>query len=424
MSRILLVHQPTDGGVGRHVADLARGLTGAGHEVVLCGPSVPDGLVGGEHATALPDMRYVRLDLQRAVDPRADIAAVARFARILRSERPEIVHAHSSKAGAVVRLARALDPSIPVVYSPHGYSFAGHFERASERTAYRLAERVLGYATSRALCVCEAEARLARSVTTGSRVRVVYNGIACGGNEIASDAHGIAGDAHGIPANRGVEPDARIAALAARGPVLGALTLLRPGKGVETLIDALPAILERRGDVRLAIVGDGPGLGALQARARERGVEEATHFVGPTDEPLGALAAMTVFVHPSWAEAFPYVILEAMSLGLPIVATDVGGVGEALVNDDSGVLVAPRDDVALASAMGALLEDPQRMVRLGERAQRRARERFTLERMIAGVEEVYGELTRRSRPKNGMRQPDGSASRRNRESSSVARERR
>lgn len=363
MSRILLVHQPVDGGVGRHVGDLARGMAQAGHEIVVCGPQPPAGTDG---------VRHIPLDLRRAVSAREDLAAARRFARIVASEQPELVHAHSSKAGAVARVARVAHPRVPVVYSPHGYAFAGHFESERERSAYRLAERALAPAASRVVCVCEAEARLARSIGSSARVRVVHNGIA-------------------PPAEGPV--DARIEALAARGPVIGALTLLRPGKGVETLIDAMPAVRARRPDAQLAIVGDGPGLQDLRARAQRLGVAESVSFVGPTEEPLSALRGMTVFAHPSWAEAFPYVILEAMALGLPIVATAVGGVGEALVDADSGVLVAPRDAGALAGALVDVLDDPRRMSTLGARALRRASKSFTLASMVSGIERVYAELT-------------------------------
>ena len=145
------------------------------------------------------------MNLQRAVAPRSDLAAVAGLTRIVRELRPDIVHAHSSKAGAVSRLARILHPRVPLVYSPHLYAFAGDFERPSERRAYRAAERLLAPAASRVVCVCEDEARLARSIGPTGRVRVVYNGIA--------------------PAGAG-PADPRIAALSERGPVVGALALL------------------------------------------------------------------------------------------------------------------------------------------------------------------------------------------------------
>ncbi|MEA2152841.1 MAG: hypothetical protein QOI18_1074 [Solirubrobacteraceae bacterium] len=363
--RILLCHQPTDGGVGRHIRDLVEGLSAEGHEVILCSPERPSGLAQG--------VDHVPLDLRRAIAPRDDLAALARFVRIARSVRPDVIHAHSSKAGAVVRLAKLFSPRLPVVYTPHGYAFAGYFSRSAERSAYRAVERALAPLASRVVCVCAAEARLARSVGPDSRVRVVHNGI--------------------DPAGEG-SVDGRVAELSGRGPVLGALTMLRPGKGLQTLIAALPGVLAEHPSAQLAIVGDGPDLGELTAQAQAAGVRHAVHFLGPSDDPLGALRGMDVFVHPSWAESFPYVILEAMSLARPIVASDVGGIGEAILDGESGLLTTPRDEHSLARALTEMLGSPRLAEQLGDAARRRVLSEFTTTAMIAGLLGVYEEALR------------------------------
>ncbi len=347
------------------MSDLALGLQERGFSAILCGPSRPAGL---------PDScAHIELDLRRSIAPRADPAAILGLARIVGRLRPALVHAHSSKAGAVVRLARALHPRTPVIYTPHGYAFAGHFSRELERFAYREIERALARLADRVLCVCEAEARLARTLGPAERVRVVHNGIE--------------------PAGAGAV-DPRMAELAQGGPVVCALTLLRPGKGIETLIDALPGVLARHPRARVAIGGDGPDLQALRARAGALGVAEAVHFLGRSADPLSLLRGAQIFVHPSWAESFPYVILEAMSLGLAIVAGDVGGVGEALSDGHSAALVAPRDAGALARALIELLDDPARGERMGAAAKLRFEERFTRARMIEGVARVYEQAVR------------------------------
>ncbi len=363
--RILLCTQPTDGGVGRHICDLIEGLTAKGEDVILCSPAIPPGL--------RQPVTHVRLDLRRAIAPRADLVALGRLMQIVRDLQPDLIHAHSSKAGAIARLARPFSPRVPVLYTPHGYAFAGHFNHSAERLAYRCVENVLAPLASRVVCVCEAEARLARSVGPASRVRVIHNGIA--------------------PAADG-DVDPRVAELARGGPVIGALTLLRPGKGLETLIAALPDVLARHGDAKVAVVGDGPDLDALQAQSRALGVADAVHFLGPSTDPLAALRGMDVFVHPSWAEAFPYVILEAMSLARPILASDVGGIGEALVDGESGVLIPPRDERGLAKALIGLLDDPSRCALLGEAALRRVRQEFTRSVMIDRMAGVYSEAVR------------------------------
>ena len=363
MTRILLVHQPIDGGVARHLSDLALGLTRAGHEVVLCGPALPHGLPAST--------THERCDMRRAIDPRRDAGALVALARIARRVRPQLVHAHSSKAGALARLGRFSRPRIPVLYTPHGYAFSGHFDSRLERSAYREIERALAPLASRVLCVCEAEGRLARTVGPPGRVRVVHNGIE--------------------PAGEG-PVDARMVELSRAGPVLCALTLLRPGKGLETLIDAAALVLARHPRLQVAIWGDGPERDELAARASSRGVAGAVHFLGPSPDPLAVLRGAEIFVHPSWAESFPYAILEAMSVGAPILASDVGGVAEALVDGESGVLVPSEDADALACALLELLEDPARRARLGGRARARLEQSFTRERMVADVLDVYDEV--------------------------------
>jgi glycosyltransferase involved in cell wall biosynthesis len=289
----------------------------------------------------------------------------------MRQLRPDIVHAHSSKAGALARLARLSQPRTPLLYTPHGYAFAGHFSHTAQRRAYLAIERGLAPIASRVLCVCEAEGRIARQIGPSARVRVVHNGIAA-----VEDG----------------PVDPRIAELSRRGPVVGALTLLRAGKGLETLIDATPRVLSRHPAVQIAIVGEGPELELLRSRAALCGAGDAVHFLGASTEPANMLRGMDVFVHPSWAEAFPYVILEAMALGRPILASDVGGISEAVVDGESGVLVPARDHEALADMLIGLLDDPERRHRLGQKALRRQSQKFTDTTMINRTIEVYDEV--------------------------------
>jgi glycosyltransferase involved in cell wall biosynthesis len=349
--RVLLVSQPTDGGVFRHVRDLAAGLPAHGFEVALATPP--------------------QLPLVRAPSPGADARALVGLLRAVRAQRPDLVHAHSSKAGAVARLARLLAPRTPILYTPHGYAHAGYFESAAQRRAYALAERALTPLASRIVCVCEAERRLALGLGAGARARLVYNGI-----DAPPDG----------------PPDPALEALRARGPVIATVTLLRPGKGLETLLDALPAVLAAHPAAQLAIAGAGVDREPLEARARALGVAAAVHFLGFVEETVGVLRGADVFVSSSWAESFPYVVLDAMVLARPIVATRVGGVAEAIEDGESGLLVAPRDAGGLAQALIRLLSDPARADELGRQARSQVRARFTRERMLAGLAAVYNDV--------------------------------
>ncbi|HEY7453293.1 MAG TPA: glycosyltransferase family 4 protein, partial [Thermoleophilaceae bacterium] len=167
------------------------------------------------------------------------------------------------------------------------------------------------------------------------------------------------------------------------------VTLLRPGKGIETLIDALPAVLATHPTASVAIAGDGPDRGALEERARAAGVDQAVRFLGETAGPMALLHGADLFVSASWAESFPYNVLEAMAAGLPVVATDVGGTAEAVEHERTGLVVPARDPDALSGAIAALIADPAQGTRFGKAGRQRVEERFGLERMIEGTLAVY-----------------------------------
>ena len=360
---VLVVAQPADGGVHRHVASIVPRLAERGYEVIVAGP---------RSYASVPGATHVPLDMVRGIDPRADAAAARGLAALARRVRPALVHAHSSKAGALVRALRPVLGRTPVVYTPHGYAFAGHFESEAQRAAYRLVEAGLSRLTSLTLCVCEFERQLAARVGPLARTRVVHNGVE-------------------LPSRRPA-PDPRVAELAARGPVVGALSLLRPGKGVETLVEAAPAILRDRPGVSIAVAGDGALRPELERRIAAAGLEGRVVLLGQLPNAAALLAGTTIAVNPSWAESFPYAVLESMAAGIPMVSTAVGGVHEALEDGRSGVLVAPRDAAALAAAVGGLLDDPACAAAISRAAQARAVERFSLGVMADGVTAVYAEL--------------------------------
>jgi glycosyltransferase involved in cell wall biosynthesis len=363
----MLVYQPVDGGVGRHVRDLTEGLVEREHQIVLCGPSLPGGL------SELPGgASHVRLDLDRAIAPRSDFTALRKLAEIVRRTRPDVIHAHSSKAGAIARLGRVLQPRVPVVYTPHGYAFAGFFSSRLERVRYREIERALTLLATRVVCVCEAEGRLAATLGPKRRIRVIYNGIE--------------------PAPPG-SVDARMVELRRRGPVLCVLTQLRAGKGIETLIDATQNMLDSHPNLQVAIWGDGPEREALQSRSASIGVGAAMHFLGPNHDPLSVLRGADMLVHPSLAEAFPYVILEAMSAARAIVASDVGGIREAVLDGEDGRLVPPGDSWSLSQAIISLLDEPERRARMGAAAQGRMERLFNRTVMIDRLAGVYSEVS-------------------------------
>ena len=362
MSRVLMVVRATKGGAFDHVVRLSRELAGRGHEVAVANP-----LPALEGA---PEVPVLQLPMSRDITPLADVAAVTRFARIVARFKPDLVHAHGSKGAAVARFARVAHPRVPVVHSPHEYPFDNYFSSSRRRRLYWAYERALAPLTTLALCVCEAEARHAERLRV-RRVRVVHNGI----RPLHADS---------------VDP--RVAEMAAAGPVIAAVAELRPAKGMISLVEAMPGVLRRHSEARLAIAGDGSERPALERRIHELGIAERVMLLGHVSEVAETLAGARLFVNPAWSEAFTYSILEAMSMALPVVATDVGGTTEAVREAETGLVVPPHDPAALASAIVGLLDDPGRAASLGRAGRELSLKEFSYERMTSGTFDAYAEL--------------------------------
>jgi L-malate glycosyltransferase len=171
---------------------------------------------------------------------------------------------------------------------------------------------------------------------------------------------------------------------------------LRPEKGHDVLIDAAVEVLRRFPDAQFEIVGGGPELAALLARADARNVLHAFTFLGYREDVPSRLAGADIFVLPSRSEAFPNAVLEAMATGLPIVASGVGGILELVDDGTTGLLVAPGDAPMIANRLCRLMADPGLASRLGAAARAEALARYSFDRMVAAFEFVYlTELARR-----------------------------
>lgn len=177
--------------------------------------------------------------------------------------------------------------------------------------------------------------------------------------------------------------------LGGTGTLLVAVGALNERKGHRYLLEAMPGLPEA---VHLAVVGEGEGAGKLKHLARELGIDDRTHFLGRRDSVAGIMAESDILVLPSLVEATPYVILEAMAMRLPVVASGIYGIPELVSDGETGLLVPPGDTVGLADAISALIGDSERRRRMGGEGRRVYESRFTIERSIGKTVEVYAEL--------------------------------
>jgi glycosyltransferase involved in cell wall biosynthesis len=296
------------------------------------------------------------------ISPVRDLRALFEIRAVLRGLGPDLIAAHSSKAGVLGRLAgRSL--RIPVVFTAHGWNFTPGIP-APQAAVYRQIERLVGPFASRIIAVSEFDRQLALDgrIAPSERVVTVHNGIPDIPLPLRADP---------------VTSPARLVMVARFGAQKDHPTLLRALAGLMTL------------PWELDLVGEGPLLGQMKSMAATLGLGNRVHFLGQrTDvEQILARAQINLLV-TNW-EGFPLSILEAMRAGLPVVASSVGGIDEAVRDEETGYLV-PRGDVeALRDGIGRLLASPDLRSRLGMSGRSRYEQHFMLDQWVSRTVAVY-----------------------------------
>jgi glycosyltransferase involved in cell wall biosynthesis len=328
--------------------------------------------VGGEgpvtaqlEAAGIP-FRSLRF-LRRSVHPLRDMRALEELGRALGEFAPELVSAHTAKAGWIGR-AVAARRGWPVLYTPHGWAIGDRLGPA-QGLVFRWAERVAAGWASGIVCVSEYERELAlRAGIAGTeKLHVIHNGV------------------RDIPETLRATPEAN--------PVrMVSVARLEAPKDFRTLLEALAAL--RSLDWELELVGDGPLEREVREVARRGGIAERVRLLGYQAEPAIALARAQIFVLSSRSEGFPRSILEAMRAGLAVVASNVGGVSEAVAEGATGLLVPAGNAEALSGALRKLIGDAAERKRMGHAARLTYEGRFGFERMLQKTVALYDAVAR------------------------------
>jgi glycosyltransferase involved in cell wall biosynthesis len=359
------------GGASIHVRDLARWMLSQGHHVmVLTGGEGPVTELFRSSAVPFTSLPY----LARPIHPLRDRRAYFDLKAALGGLRPDLVSTHTAKGGWLGRLAcRRL--GVPALYTPHGLVIGTRLSRA-EGWLYTHAERVAAEWAAAIVCVSDYERQLAvrKRICDSGKLHVIHNGVA----DVEPE----------LRANPGREGCLRFVSVAR----------FEAPKDHGTLLRAFAQAASCPGpEVELILVGDGPGMLAARRLASELGIAKWVRFAGYEADPGRILAGAHGFVLSSRSEGFPRSILEAMRAGLPVIASDVGGVCEAVAHGTSGLLVPPGSMADLASALASLRLDPERRVRMGLAGRQRYDEQFRFERMAGRTAALYADVLGRDR---------------------------
>jgi glycosyltransferase involved in cell wall biosynthesis len=357
--RILHATRAPVGGIFRHILDLANGQADRGHHVGI----IADSLTGGERAEqALAEIAprlklgVHRIPIRREPLP-TDLLVWARFQRLIRRLKPDVLHGHGAKAGAFIRLKTASQGRIRV-YTPHGGSL--HYPLTTFKGAiYARVERALMNSTDLFLF----ESAFARDTyqrtigTPKGLVRCVFNGVTA--NEF--------------------------------DPVVkaeDATDLLYVGefrhiKGADLLIDAVARLRADGRPVTLTLAGDGEESANLKAQIQRLGLGEAVRFIGHVKARYG-FSKGSLLVVPSRGDSMPYVVIEAAAAGIPMVAANVGGIPE-IFGPHADALFAPSIAAAMADAIEIALEDPAAAQERAKSLRERIFLHFSQKAMVEGV---------------------------------------
>ncbi len=363
------------GGAQRYVFDLATNIPPEEYEVVVvCGD--------GERLTsklAEKKIRTIRLkSLSRDIHLGKDILSFFEMIGVLIKEKPDVLHLNSSKIGGIGAVAGRLTGIKQIIFTGHGwawnedrnffskliitalYWFTVELSHKTIAVSHKIAEQILGVPW-----------------ITKEKIVVVHNGVSDSGTEYLERFAARTALKHKV----------------AEKFWIGTIAELHKNKGLDYLIQAYSYIAESNPDAALLIIGEGEERENLTDLIIKLGLQKKIHLLGFVDNAQRFLKAFDVFVLPSRTEAFPYVPLEAGLAQLPVIASRVGGIPEAITNRKNGLLVNPGEIYELKSAIKELLEDSAKAAIFGHNLRKTVEENFSIERMVQKTLSVYNEST-------------------------------
>jgi glycosyltransferase involved in cell wall biosynthesis len=390
MSRIKVIHVITrfdKGGAAENTFLTVKGLEAIGYEVILIRGLSYESNMGPAETKAVEkcledaDRSGVKIltlpELVRRIYPLDDLKTLYKLITIFSEERPHIVHTHTSKAGFLGRWAARLAGVHVIIHTPHGHVFWGYFNKWKTK-AYIFLERLTATITDRIVTLTGQEKRdhLRYHIAHENKFTVIHSGVDL---SRFSDSQ--------------VDPDAVKKRLEIpKGTfVVGTVGRLTHIKGHKYLIEAARKILLTRPDMTFIFLGDGELINDLKAQAASLGIYDKVKFLGWREDVAEVMATFDLFVLPSLNEGMGKVLVEAMAMGKPIIASKVGGVSDLVKNEENGLLVPPEDAEAIARSISILHSDPMKRKAMGEKGKAIAVE-YGADSMVQKINRLYRKL--------------------------------
>jgi glycosyltransferase involved in cell wall biosynthesis len=368
------------GGPATHVIELAAGLPRGRFEVRLIAGREGPGEVGMHY---LAEEKGVRPEIVPSLSPRlgpGDLIAFFHLRRIFRAWKPDVVHTHTAKAGAVGRTAARAAGVPAVVHTFHGHVLRGYFPKPLEEI-FRGVERSLTRITDRIVTLSPAlKADLTEMrIAAAEKIEVVPLGM-----DLAPllECDGRRGE---LRAELGIRPGE---------PLVGVVGRLVPIKNHRLFLEAARSMVDSGSPARFIIVGDGELGDSLRKTALDLGIADRVRFLGWRKDMAPVYAGMDILALTSDNEGTPVALIEGMAAGIPVAATAVGGVPDVVRDGATGRLVPPGDAAGMSRAWQSLLVDKESTARMRDQARREVEERFGRERMLSAMAGLYEELIR------------------------------
>ncbi|MBU1863221.1 MAG: glycosyltransferase family 4 protein [Candidatus Omnitrophica bacterium] len=317
-------------------------------------------------------------ELQRELNLWKDTIAFLRLYSIIKKEKFDIVHTHSSKAGIVGRWAAWIAGTKYIVHTPHGHIFYGYFGTVVTKVFIYI-ERLTGLITDKIITLTQIgkEDHIRFKIARAEKFIPIYSGIE------VSRFRNTHVDPLLIRKKMHIPPDT---------PVIGTVSRLTYIKGNAFLIDALSLVIQTYPQTLLLVIGDGEERNSLEDKVQQLGLVDNVRFLGFRDDVFELLHALDIFVLASLNEGLGKAILEAMACGKPVIASRTGGVPEVVRDGVTGILVPPGDSESLARTLLSLMGNKEKAQELGMKGKEMVSDVFSVKRMIENIDDVYKRL--------------------------------